>query len=185
VVEVSSAGEPTADYAISLVNLMAEPLRLGDLVDQGFGYDFLAGEANESACPDEVWILLRGDGGGMGPRGFHPVFRTEDLGEVGHWGHRDVSREIRGSVLEDGTNQEWKQFDLRSHGVDRIGQDLLARFGPDAPVEAVGIGRGTPSTGPAAVECYYDNLVVAGTEYRLPVPRGPTGNGRGPPDERN
>jgi hypothetical protein len=168
---MTSNGEPTGDYAVSLVTLVNEGSTLGDLADGEFGYDFYTGDRNDSASPDEVWIVLRSQE--SGPSRFHPVFRTEDLGSTEAWEHRDVAREIAGNVPADGTNQEWKAFDLQNYGVDRIGQNLLEQFDRDAAVEAVGVGRGTPSMDPSVIETYYDAFVVDGTERRLPVGHGP------------
>lgn len=194
VVQVTSSGTMTADYAISLANIQPRNLTLGDLTDDAT-YQYREGDENTSAVPDEVWLVIKGNGSngrgsngsgsngkgsnGRGPNGKGAksggrqyVCRTETDADASGWNTRAVHREIEGDfdgAPNPGSGQQWKQFDKSTRELTRIGDDLIASYGADADVQAIGIGRGTTTTGESKLNTYYDDLRVAGESLEFPL----------------
>jgi len=182
VLRATSDGVATPDYAVTLVVTTDEDLALSDLVEaddeEGFAYDYLAGEDETGPVPDEAWLVLRSTKENR--EGLNPVLRTEVDDEAADgWRTRTVGPEIVGTVPEEGSGQEWKAFDRTALTVERIGTDIVERFGADASVLAAGIGRGTPSTEPTVADAYFDAFVLDGEERTLEATRKRRGEGAG------
>lgn len=159
-IRITSGGRSTPDYAASLVNLTRRNLTLSQLQSRT-RYEYREGQPNNSAVPDEFWIVLQS----RSPPGRHAVLRTVVDDSRTGWETRNVATEIQ----NDGTGQPWKRFSPRTRTLSPIGHDLVERFGADARVQAVGIGRGTPIPGASKIDTLYRSLVVAGESYELPA----------------
>ncbi|WP_306059831.1 hypothetical protein [Natronococcus wangiae] len=172
VLQASSQGAATRDYAISLRNLAFADLTLADLVDDGLAYDYYVGADNTSMAPNEVCLVLTGPENGL-----DLVFRTKDDEREGDWYTRDVATELIGDSELPGSEQPWKRIHLTRENatamdrsnVELLEENLLERFGADTSVRAAGLGHGMPTMEPETIDTYYDAFAVAGTEYELPT----------------
>lgn len=179
VLHATTDGVATTDYAVTMANLSRDDLTLAGLDARGLEYDYYVGSSETGMSPDEVVIVVHTD-----DEGRKLVFRTEDGTRVRGgetWRTRDVTPELTGTSSLPGIDQHWKAFHPDGRQVERIGRNLVARFGGDATVKGVGVGKGTPTTGEAVSDTYYDRFTVAGTEYDLPTTVRP-GRGTGSDD---
>lgn len=163
----------TRDYARSIRDVSAEGVTLGDLAGSGanaLSYDWWAGQNNENALPDEVWIVVEN------PSGRHVAFKNENAGTTGSppqgesWNRRNVAAE-----LDDGSGA-WREFvpsapDGSSNQIQSI-EDPVTAFGAAADLQAVGFGYGFPSSNTGvALEAAFGDLTVNGTQYTFPTRR--------------
>ncbi|MFC4438492.1 MULTISPECIES: hypothetical protein [Natrialbaceae] len=170
VLQATSQGTATRDYAISLQNLAFADLTLADLVSDGLRYDYYATEANTSMAPNEICLVLTGRESGL-----DFVFRTKDDEREGEWYTRDVTTELTGDSDCPGSDQPWKRIHLTrknatamdGSNVEHLEEDLLADFDANTSVRAAGLGHGTPTMDPSTIDTYYDAFTVAGREYEL------------------
>lgn len=170
VLQATSQGTATRDYAISLQNLAFADLTLADLVSDGLSYDYYATEANTSMAPNEICLVLTGRENGL-----DFVFRTKDDEREGEWYTRDVTTELTGESDLPGSDQPWKRIHLTrknatamdGSNVEHLEEDLLADFDANTSVRAAGLGHGTPTMDPSTIDTYYDAFTVAGREYEL------------------
>lgn len=168
-IQITSNGIETPDYGVSLVNVQPRDLTLGELASSDTSYEYAAGEQNDSAVPDEVWLVLKSRQSGH--TGRHYVCRTEVDASPSGWTARPVDQEITGDFSgapSPGSGHEWKEFHVNDRSLTKIGDDLTAIYGIDATVQGIGVGRGTPTTEPSTLNTYYANLVVAGEGMTLP-----------------
>ncbi|TYL38197.1 hypothetical protein CV102_13440 [Natronococcus pandeyae] len=170
VLQATSQGQPTKDYAVSLQNITSAKLTLDDLVSEGLSYEYYVGEDNTSMAPNELCLVLTGRGSGM-----DLVFRTKDDDRNGGWYTRDVTPELTGDSDLPGSDQPWKRLHVTrknvaamdGSNVEHLDENLLERFDGETRVRAAGLGHGTPTMEPSVIETYYDEFTVAGTEYEL------------------
>lgn len=168
VLNATSDGTETEDYAIALAVTDEEDVTLADVTssDGGFEYDWFEGDGETGHSPDEAWIVLRTSD--MDEGEFRALFRTEFFeSRSGEWETRTVGPEIEGTFPEDGSGQLWKEYQFDEMRSVRVTDDLIDEFGADASVLAAGIGRGTPQTEPTVADTYYDTLVLDGEERSL------------------
>lgn len=196
-VNATTFGDETPDYAASLVNVNSRNLSLDDLAssEDGFVYDYYEGRDSTNPGPDEAWVVL--NSGERGQQGRHILFRKledsrngaegegrgnssdngggpgESEGNAGRtWRTRNVGEEIAGAdVSAEGLSFEnWREFSIDDHSVSDVGtNDLVEEFGGDAKVKWVGIGRGSPGWKSFVADTYYDEVVVVGEHVTLPV----------------
>lgn len=170
VLQITSNGTTTVDYGFSVANVQRRKLTLGDLTGDGTTtYEYMAGEDDTAAVPDEVWLVLKSRE--TETKGRQYVCRTETGGTGDPWGTRQVDREITGDfggAPNPGSGQEWKEFHRSDRELTRVGEDLTEVYGEEATVQGIGVGHGTPTTSATKLNVYYDNLVVAGESTELP-----------------
>ncbi|WP_306055585.1 twin-arginine translocation signal domain-containing protein [Natronococcus wangiae] len=172
VLQATSQGNATKDYAVSLQNLTPAKLTLEDLVTDGLAYDYYVGADNTSMTPNEVCLVLSGRGKGM-----ELVFRTKDDDRTGGWYTRDVTPELTGESDLPGSDQPWKRLHITrknatamdASNIEFLEENLLESFDAETRVRAAGLGHGTPTMEPSTIDTYYDGFTVASTEYELPT----------------
>lgn len=160
VVQASSGGTATNDYAISMRNI--PDINLSDIGSGDITFDYYGGAYNTESAPDEVWVVVDD------PNGDKRLFYhagNDGAPDAQTWKTRDVGAEISGdgSALNAGFNWfEAAPGDMTASAPDNGGlaKDVSGK------VEAVGFGRGTTSGGDT-IEVYYDNLVVNGQSYKF------------------
>lgn len=170
VLQATSQGTATRDYAVSFQNLAFTDLTLGDIVSDGLSYDYYVGEDNTSMAPNEVCLVLTGRGNGL-----DLIFRTKDDDRKGDWQTRDVTPELTGDSDSPGSDQPWKRLHVThrnakamdGNNVEHLEEDLLADFDANTSVRAAGLGHGTPTMEPSIIDTYYDAFTVAGRKYEL------------------
>lgn len=187
VLQITSNGTETGDYAASIANVRSRQLTLGDLADSDTTYDYKAGEDVTNAVPDEVWVVLKpdnkgnngngkGNGNGNGDRnssqgnGLRYVCRTE-VDDGDSWSTREVDGEITGDFSgapNPGSGHPWKEFIRSERELRHLQEDLTEAFSEDATVHGIGVGCGTTTTEDSEINTYFDDFVVAGEETELP-----------------
>lgn len=170
VLQITSDGDVTPDYGFSVANVRSRQLTLDDLSNKETTYEYRGGTPNTSAVPDEVWIVLKPRRGKRGKR--RHLLRTEVDDSLDGWEKRTVSAEISGDldrgISGAGSGQPWKEFLPDKKELREVGMDLIEKYGRNASVHGVGVGRGSPVTSPSRINTYFDNLVVAGQSTELP-----------------
>jgi len=193
VVRVTSNGEETVDYASSIVDLTERDLTLGDVTgsDARLQYDYFEGPNNRNAAPDEVFVITdydpESDGNAdsadgevvtvahlTGNDGRDPDPADVDCSEDNkQWRTRDVANEIASAegwrdrtvtreMIETGEMLLPEAIALRDS--DPENESLVARYGEDVQLLAVGFGKGWTTRG-TVVDVYYDELVVNDETY--------------------
>lgn len=194
VINATTDGADTPDYAASLARLASEQLTLDELVADGFAYDYYEGSASTSPGPDEVWLVIHSTEDGE--QGRHILFRKEtdsgtDSGGNGTttqeptWSTRDVAAELVGDFSAGESGEPWKEFHIDGRSIEPVAEsdgNIVATYGADASVKWAGIGRGSPGWESFVANTYYDAFTVAGEERSLPVTDGKGGGGAGDGD---
>lgn len=166
-IRVTSQGRATVDYVASVVRPEHRPA-LGDL--DRLAYDYYAGPADgtggdgggagDGATPDETFLVVENDAGR------HGVYLTYHDGRAAEqWRTHDVSARLTGDTA--GTSG-WFEYTAVESGADRTFDDAVSRFGADARLVRVGVGRGDGVT-PTTLDAFYGGLVVNDRRYRFPV----------------
>jgi hypothetical protein len=177
-IHVTSGGRSTVDYAASIAE-PPEATTLGDLDELSYEYyerpDDGSGEGTDDGSDGES--VDGPDGGASGPGetflvvenddGRHGMYLTADAAEGagGQWQTLDVLARVQdGSSGSNG----WFEYTEVESGYDgqRFG-DAVSRFGVDARLVRVGVGRGDAVT-PTTLDAFYDNLTVDGETGRFP-----------------
>lgn len=178
-VRITSGGRATVDYAASVVEPEGHPA-LGDL--DRLSYDYYAGpddgtggdagggttdsdgggsnsggSGGDGGAPDETFLVVEND------EGRHGVYLTyHDAPPAERWRTHDVLARATGDTA--GTSG-W--FEYTSDDGATF-DDVVARFGADARLVRVGVGRGDGVT-PTTLDAAYGALVVNDGQYRFPV----------------
>lgn len=171
VLNITSQGVDTPDYAVSLARFTSEKLTLGDLVDEGLSYDYYEGADSTDPGPDEVWVVIHESARGRGNGGQrHALFRKEeDDRGAEQWRTRDVTPELEGDFRTGGSGEPWKEFHVNGRSIETVGDDVVDIFGRDATVKWAGVGRGSPGWKSFVADTYYDRFTAAGNTPTLPV----------------
>ena len=173
-IRITSGGTATVDYAASVVEPEGHPA-LGDL-DQ-LSYDYYAGpddgsgggggggggegggsgdSGGDGGVPDETFLVVEND------EGRHGLYLTYHDGRAAEqWRTHDVLARVTGDTA--GTSG-WFEYT----GDGATFDDAVARYGADARLVRVGVGRGDGVT-PTTLDAAYGALVVNDREYRFPV----------------
>jgi hypothetical protein len=173
-IHVTSDGRSTVDYAASV----AEPPQsttLGDLDELAYEYYERSSGASEGtedgaeatsgdglSGPGETFLVVEnGDGR-------HGAYLTANSasGASEQWQAIDVLAAVRG----DGARASgWFEYTDVESGYDgQRFRDAVSRFGADARLVRVGIGRGDAVT-PTTLDALYDNLTVNGETTQFPI----------------
>ncbi|WP_158055996.1 twin-arginine translocation signal domain-containing protein [Halorussus halophilus] len=156
-VHVTSGGNSTVDYAASVVEPDGE-LRLGDV--QQLSYDYYEGPNNAGPAPDDTFLVVEN---GDGRHGMYLSFDADAPSE--QWQTHDVAARIRGDT--EGTSG-WFEYTAVEGGDDRNFDNVVERFGEDARLVRVGIGRGD-AVEPATLDVFYDNLRINDATREFPT----------------
>ena len=183
-IRITSRDRATVDYAASVVEPEGHPA-LGDL--DRLSYDYYAGPADgtggdagggttdsdggegsedgggegsggggDGGAPDETFLVVEND------EGRHGAYLTyHDGGAAERWRTHDVLARATGDTA--GTSG-WFEYTDDGGTFD----DVVGRFGADARLVRVGVGRGD-GVAPTTLDAAYGGLVVNDRRYRFPV----------------
>jgi hypothetical protein len=164
-IHVTSKGRSTVDYAASVAE-PAESTTLGDLEELSYEYyvgrdDGAGGESDGGpSALGETFLVVENDDGR------HGMYLTPDgAGGREQWRTVDALALVQGDT---GGATGWFEYTEIESGYD--GQrfaDAVGRFGADARLVRVGVGRGDAVT-PTTLDAFYDNLAVDGQTGRFP-----------------
>jgi hypothetical protein len=166
-IHVTSGERSTVDYAASIAE-PPQPTTLGDLDELSYEYyegpdDGRSGGDSGAGLsgPGETFLVVENDDGRHGM--YLDGGGTDGASE--QWQTIDVLARMRGDAA--GTDGWFEYTDIES-GYDgqRFG-DAVSRFGADARLLRVGVGRGDAVT-PTTLDAFYDNLTVGGETGRFP-----------------
>lgn len=182
-IRITSGGRATVDYAASVVEPEGRPA-LGDL--DRLSYDYYAGPddgtgdagdgttdseggggdggggddgegGGDGGAPDETFLVVEND------EGRHGAYLTfHDDGAAERWRTHDVLARATGDTA--GTTG-WFEYTTDDGATF---DDAVARFGADARLVRVGVGRGD-GVAPTTLDAAYGGLVVNDRRYRFPV----------------
>ena len=156
-IHVTSGGNSTVDYAASVVEPERE-LTLGGI--DRLSYDFYEGAANTGPAPDDTFLVVENDAGR------HGAYLSYDAGgPSGRWRTHDVAARIRGDVA--GTNG-WFEYTTVEGGGGKRFENVVERFGADARLVRVGVGRGD-AVDPTTLDVFYDNLRINDATRSFPT----------------
>lgn len=154
-IRITSGGRETVDYAAAVVEPEGSPA-LGDL--DALSYDYRAG-SDDADVPDETFLVVETDGGRRG------AYLTYHDGGGDGWRTHDVLARVNGDTA--GTSG-WFEYTPSEGDGERTFDDAVERFGPEARLVRVGVGRGD-GVDPTALDAFYGALVVGDRTYRFPV----------------
>lgn len=156
-IHVTSAGNSTVDYAASVVEPEGD-VTLGDI--DRLSYDYYEGPENDGPAPDDTFLVVENDDG---RHGMYLSFDADPASE--QWQTYDVAARMRGDTS--GTS-DWFEYTSVEGGDGRTFDDVVERFGEDARLVRVGVGRGD-AVEPATLDVFYDNLRINDSTQEFPT----------------
>lgn len=160
-IHITSNGNSTVDYAASIAAPETETT-LGGLNE--LTYEYYEGPDNlgqSEGAPDETFLVVENDDGR------HGMYLTYDAdADAEQWATFDVLARMQGDTAE--TSGWFEYTDIEDDYSGQNFDDVFGRFGADARLVRVGVGRGD-AVSPATLDVFYDNLVVNGTANRFPT----------------